>query len=219
MQNYSQYIIESLEGVGGLKKAAKKNGIAIPATFKQENKNAKDLIYKASGGYRGEKLIKDLISKLLGSGWKKFDDIEKFTPDGSKFEFRSSLVSPDQSVIFISNTGYGGCSFDNYYYARFILTDDFESELTRADVYNAMAPVLAELGFRYVDPKYKFVDLFTFKNTGAGVKDAVKKLESWKSVGENTWEKGNYIATYNPEGLWGELTITTKQKDKIKIKF
>jgi len=218
MKTFTQFITEALANVGELKKAIKKNGFTVPASFKQENPKLNKLTYKAKGGFRGEQVIGDIMTKLQDVGWVKYDGVEKITPDGSNVEYKSSLVSPDKNVVFMSNTGYGGTSWDNFYLADFVLTTDLEEELGRAANYQIMKAELSNLGFRYVDPTYNFVDQFTFVNKGAGNVDAVKKLDSWRSVGENTWEKGDLTATYEKEGMWGVLTIKINAKP-YTIKF
>jgi hypothetical protein len=208
MNNFTQYITEAVGNVADLKKAIKKNGFTVPASFKQEPFTPYKLTYKAKGGYRAEQMIGDVISKLQDAGWMEYDDCEKITPDGSDVSYKSSIVSPDKTVMFVSNTSYGGYSRDNFYLAEFVLVSDLEDELGRAANFKTMKPELTNLGFRYVDPNYYFVDQFTFVSTGAENKNVLNKLESWKSEGENMWSKGNLTAKYEQGSeFWGKLTI------------
>lgn len=217
MRNITQYITEAVNNIAELKKAIKKNGFSAPASFKQEAPTPNVLTYKSKGGYRGEQVIRDVVDKLKDAGWTEYDEFEKFTPDGSAFEFRSSLMSPDKSVAFMSNTNLGGTSWDNFYYAQFELTSDIEDKLTKQATFAELKPYLAELGFRYCSSD-DMPDRDTFKNGGAGNKDALKKLDGWKGVGDNEWEKGNCVVRYEESGIWGDLYVSLKNPVKpIKL--
>ena len=215
MKTYSQFITEADNGAD-LKKAVKKNGCAIPASFKYLP-NTKIYHYYSKQGFRGETTVRGVLDKLEEAGWTKFEDYDKFTPDGSRVSYHSVLMSPDKSVLFKSNCSYGGTSWDNYYSAEFRLVADEEAELTKKRNFNEIDSYLKELGIRYASSD-EMIDNSTWTTSGAFAPDIPKKVSAWKQVGNNEWEKGNCRVKYDKEGLWGKAYVSlVKEPEPIKL--
>lgn len=219
MKNYSEYVTESTNSIATLKKACKKNGYTISSIFKQLYPSDTALSYKSSGGFRGEKILSDITSKLKEAGWKKYDSKNSARPDGSSFTYDDAYVSPDETVVFLYYKNYEWGS--NFFKGSFILTSDLEEETTKNQTLEEMKPLLKELGINYPGTS-DFVDSFTYQNKSATAMGMDKKLneKGWKQTSDTTWEKGGFIATFTKdEKPWGEFTMTPKNPKPVKLKF
>ncbi len=218
MKTFTQYITETADNGSDLKKAVKKNGFTIPTTYKYGT-YTKTYEYYSKQGFRGEATIRGTIEKLEAAGWAKFDDYDKFTPDGSKISYHSVLMSPDKTVLFKSNCSYGGTSWDNYYKGEFILISDEEDKLTMINVRKEFAKVFSEIGFRACTGGSDGVGEDTIKQDSEGrpvayigmylpsksehdvkIMNGYKQnLSSWKKAGEDKWEKGDWMVEIVPD--------------------
>lgn len=217
MQNYSQYITETADNGSDLKKAVKNNGFTIPTSFKYVGGRAKIYNYYSKQGFRGEATVQGVQEKLVAAGWTKFEDYDKFTPDGSTVSYHTVLLSPDKTVLYKSNCSYGGTSWDNHYSAEFRLVSTEEAELTKRKTFEEIDNYLKECGIRYCSWD-EINDELVWVNTGASVRDIVKKMDSWKSVGVNEWEKGNCRVKFEEGGVWGKILVSLiKPVKPVKI--
>ena len=234
MKTYSQYITENLSS--DLKKAVKKNGFVIPASFKY-NDYSNCFHYSSSKGFRGENVVRSVMTKLKEAGWTMLDNYTDFTPDGSTVEYNNALVSPDHIVLYKCNCSYGGTSYNNYYSAAFVLVADEEEKLTQANVKSALMNFIKGIGLStYSFPgsiqkneKGQYICYYghysdTSKIETKILDDLRNALKSWKPVGEDAWENNSFRVEIQDDHDyphlkgWKEIMITVLKNPKtIKI--
>jgi hypothetical protein len=216
MKMFTQFINETDNGAD-IKKNTKKNGFTIPATYKY-NAYDKTYEYVSRQGFRGETAIRGVMDKLESAGWEIIDNRDSFVPDGSRVDYNTVMISPDKTVIFKSNCSYGGTSWNNYYKGVFKLVTDEEDELTLLALSEEFAKVFKEIGFRAClggngvgkdtikqDSEGRPVAYFGMylpSKSDFDVKTINRykqNLESWKQIGEDEWEKGDFRVALVPE--------------------
>lgn len=230
MKTYSQYITEA-EG-SDLKKAIKKNGFAIPASFKYNNWS-NCFAYSSSKGYRGEGVVREIVVKLKELNWTLLDNYTDFTPDGSTVEYNTALVSPDHNVIYKCNTSYGSTSYSNYYSAQFIFAADEENHINMLNVKNELMKFIKNIGLStYAFPgdiqkneQGQYICYYGHYSDASKMDtkildDLRNTLSSWKSVGEDAWENNTYKIEILPDHQYShlpgrkEVVITVKKAPK-----
>lgn len=211
MKTLLDYITEAVD-VKPIKSAAKKNGVAIPASYEPHGIYLEKVF---NHGFRGSTELRKIKDKLSENNWTELDERakESFSPDGTWMHNSDMFVSPDGTVLCATSSDYGGTSYDNSYRCKFALVKDFEDEVNKELALEQMKPVLQQLGHRFPDT-LNMIDALTFHADGAATRLPKNMDQLFKKIEDGHWEDKDVDIICKKGRIWPELTVTLKKLNK-----